>query len=308
MGAVFALMLLGVVSTANAQSLYKYKGENGEWIYADRPPEDGEPAEIRRLAATQAEATVEVVHRAAGEAIEIVAINSFHAPVELRLVLDELAGVAYPDPDQSLSQVLEPQSETTLVSLAITDSGVAPMVRYRYRYIPGDPRATHRPTEPYRVPIALASNHPITQAFPSVITHTTPDSRHAIDIAMPIGTDIFAARAGVVFDVVSTHFRSGLNPERDLPAANLIRILHDDGTWAVYAHLNWNSIRVRPGDFVERGQYIADSGNTGFSSGPHLHFAVLRNTGMMVESLPVEFSGINRASVIPATGRVLTAH
>ena len=40
--------------------------------------------------------------------------------------------------------------------------------------------------------------------------------------------------------------------------------MHDDGTYAIYAHLNTNTIRVRPGDRVRRGQYIADSGNTGF--------------------------------------------
>ena len=58
----------------------------------------------------------------------------------------------------------------------------------------------------------------------------------------------------------------------------MVQILHEDGTIAVYAHLHWDSIRVRIGDHVSRGQYIANSGSTGFSSGPHLHFAVIRNT------------------------------
>ena len=125
---------------------------------------------------------------------------------------------------------------------------------------------------------------------------------------MPIGTDIVAARAGVVFAVASTNFRSGLNPEIDGPAANVVRILHDDGTYAIYAHLNTNSIRVKPGDVVERGQYIADSGNTGFSSGPHLHFAVVRNVGLEVASVPVTFLGQNSDGIVPASGNVMTAH
>jgi len=87
-----------------------------------------------------------------------------------------------------------------------------------------------------------------------------------------------------------------------------VRILHDDGTIAVYAHLNRNSIRVRPGERVRAGQYIADSGNTGLSSGPHLHFAVQRNAGMRIEALPVEFEGPNSRSIVPATGNVLTAY
>jgi murein DD-endopeptidase MepM/ murein hydrolase activator NlpD len=136
----------------------------------------------------------------------------------------------------------------------------------------------------------------------------TPDSYHAVDFAMPIGTDIHAARGGIVFDVASTNFRGGTDPERDLIAANLVRILHDDGTFAVYAHLNWNTIRVKPGDQVARGQYIADSGNTGFSSGPHLHFAVIRNRGQGLESVPVVFRGPDGGTISPQAGRPLVAH
>jgi len=148
----------------------------------------------------------------------------------------------------------------------------------------------------------------VTQAYPVAATHRTLDSKFAVDVAMPVGTDIFAARGGVVFDVTSSNFRSGLDIQRDGPSANIVRVLHDDGTYAIYAHLNWNSIRVRPGDEVETGEYIADSGNTGFSSGPHLHFAVQRNTGMKIESLPVVFKGQNSGGVVPATGDVLTAY
>jgi len=125
---------------------------------------------------------------------------------------------------------------------------------------------------------------------------------------MPIGTDIMAARGGVVFDVAASNFSGGLDPERDGPRANVVRILHDDGTYAIYAHLNTNTIRVKPGDRVERGEYIADSGNTGFSSGPHLHFAVVRNAGMRIESVPVLFYGQNAERIVPATGAFLTAY
>ena len=90
--------------------------------------------------------------------------------------------------------------------------------------------------------------------------------------------------------------------------ANVVRILHDDGTYAVYAHLAWNSIRVRVGDYVERGEYIADSGNTGYSSGPHLHFVVVRNAGMSMASVPVQFAGAGQSPVAPGTGQLLTAY
>ncbi len=162
----------------------------------------------------------------------------------------------------------------------------------------------------------MATGHPlrppliirVTQAYPDNVTHQSADSEHAIDIAMPIGTDVLAARGGVVFEVISTNFRGGVDRKENLHSANIVRILHDDGTMAVYAHLNWDSIRVRPGERVRAGQYIADSGNTGFSSGPHLHFVVQRNAGMRVEALPVMFNGPSARSIVPATGNVLAAY
>jgi murein DD-endopeptidase MepM/ murein hydrolase activator NlpD len=134
------------------------------------------------------------------------------------------------------------------------------------------------------------------------------DSRYAIDIAMPIGTDIHAARAGIVFEVASSSFRGGADAERYAESANIIRILHDDGTHALYAHLNRNGIRVRPGDQVERGDYIAESGNTGFSSGPHLHFAVMQNFGQRIESIPIVFEGPSGTAVTPSVGDALSAY
>ncbi|MDH3267085.1 MAG: M23 family metallopeptidase, partial [Gammaproteobacteria bacterium] len=116
------------------------------------------------------------------------------------------------------------------------------------------------------------------------------------------------ARDGIVFDVASNNFRNGQDIDRDGPAANVVRILHDDGTYAIYAHLNTNTIRVRPGDRVNRGDYIADSGNTGYSTGPHLHFAVVRNIGLRIQSVPVTFTGANAQSVTPASGQLLTAY
>ena len=59
---------------------------------------------------------------------------------------------------------------------------------------------------------------------------------------------------------------------------------------------------------MRRGQYIADSGNTRYSSGPHLHFAVLRNAGMRPQSVPFLLEGPNHSNVVPAMGNSLTAY
>ena len=295
--------------TVGAQALYQYRGESGEWIYADRPPDDGSViAEVRSLTPSRPQSAVRIRYELVGSAVQLFASNNFYAPVEVRLDFEAIDGLEYPHPDDPLRWVVPERSELLLLDLEILRGAVRPQIEYRYEFMVGDPSARHEPPGPYRAPFAIARNFPVTQAYPDAITHTTPDSRHAVDFAMPIGTDVFAARAGIVFDVAAGSFTGGTDRSRDLRHANVVRILHDDGTYAVYAHLNWNSIRVRVGDYVERGEYIADSGNTGYSSGPHLHFVVVRNSGMSVDSVPVQFAGADQSPIAAGTGRVLTAY
>ena len=74
------------------------------------------------------------------------------------------------------------------------------------------------------------------------------------------------------------------------PAGNFVRVLHDDGTMGVYLHLMQGSVVVREGQRVATGERLARSGNTGNSTGPHLHFVVQRNVGLAIESIPFDFA------------------
>ncbi|MEU8435323.1 M23 family metallopeptidase [Streptomyces sp. NPDC029216] len=86
------------------------------------------------------------------------------------------------------------------------------------------------------------------------------------DFAVPVGTPVHAASAGTVV-------KAGPNGGGDGPAyGNAIVIKHANNTYSQYAHLS--KIQVRIGQKVTVDQQIALSGNTGNSSGPHLHFEI----------------------------------
>lgn len=158
------------------------------------------------------------------------------------------------------------------------DDGAGP-VRWLLDAFPGDPAA--RPDDHlYRLPFD-AMRVRVSQGFGGHYSHTDAQNRHAVDFPLAEGTPVLAARAGTVMQVVEDAPDDG----------SLLRVLHADGSMAVYAHLQAGSFRVRPGQRVEAGHTLARSGNSGRSSGPHLHFAVQANTGLALASIPFRMAG-----------------
>ncbi|MCX4534379.1 M23 family metallopeptidase [Streptomyces sp. NBC_00841] len=101
------------------------------------------------------------------------------------------------------------------------------------------------------------------------------------DFAVPIGTTVKAAHSGTVV-------KAGPNGGGDGPAyGNAIVIKHGNGTYSQYAHLS--RIDVRIGQTVSTGEKIALSGNTGNSSGPHLHFEIRHTANYGSAINPVSF-------------------
>jgi murein DD-endopeptidase MepM/ murein hydrolase activator NlpD len=113
---------------------------------------------------------------------------------------------------------------------------------------------------------------------------------------------VHAAREGVVVLVEDSH-DEGCAHENCGRFANFVVVLHSDGTTGEYFHLEHGSARVRVGELVARGQWLARSGNTGFSTAPHLHFGVYR-TGhdRTTESLAVRFQTRRGAVSTPRSG------
>lgn len=301
-----SVVVFGTVGGVSAQTIYKFQDDDGTWVYTDRPPE-GRRFEAHEGARSYEAPDVRILRRVTPTGVEVVAHNTYFGPVQIGYRLSALDNVALGTPTTGLA-TLAPRSDTTVTTVAKRDGAAPISFEYELRFLPGSPDAQHAPDEPYRLPYALNSAFPVSQAFPHIETHTDLASQHAVDFAMPIGTSVFAARGGTVIEVTRDFFASGTDPVVDGPRANLVRVLHDDGTMALYAHLDWNSIRVVPGQRVARGEYIANSGNTGFSMGPHLHFAVQRNRDGALVSLPVEFKGPGGSAVTLERGASYAAY
>jgi murein DD-endopeptidase MepM/ murein hydrolase activator NlpD len=299
------LLLLLIVESIAAQTAYRYRDTNGQWVYADRAPASTSEQSSITLEHKDSVLHITVEPRKAADSTDLVAVSNCLCPVTFNVKILQSDDPAIAD-NSEFHVLVPPRSELTIVRIARRPNpGIK--LQYAVQAIPGSPEARHVPSRPYRVPFDVGSTYMVSQAYPTRITHTTPDSMYAIDMALPDGTPVYAAREGVVINVRHDAFMGALAPVM-LDQANVVEILHDDGTMAIYAHLHWDSIRVRIGDKVSRGTYIANSGNTGFSSGPHLHFAVVRSTGDAVVSVPVQFAGVRDIPVTAQTRMPLTAY
>jgi murein DD-endopeptidase MepM/ murein hydrolase activator NlpD len=311
---IYLALALGNTSL-QAQSIYKYRDASGAWVYTDRqPPADTKPETVSINQEVRAPRVTVEQSVGVGQ-LTLSAINECACEAEYALRVDSPGNVSLPaltgKPGAGAAvgifhAELPPHSRRALLTAPFTGSSVVGFT-FSWRAVLGAPGAIHKPHEPYRAPFALGASFRVSQAYPMHLTHVTPDSKYAVDIVVPDDTPIYAAREGTVINVRHDSFRGAADLTM-LDQANMVEILHDDGTIALYAHLHWESIRVQPGQSVRRGQYIADSGNTGLSTGPHLHFAVIRNTGMQAESVALQFAGAAGTAITPQTGMMLTAY
>ena len=287
---VLLLALATVAHVADAQKLYRYRDANGVWVYTDRQPGEEQDFEEEQLQRRFERPEVRLFERSTANGVALIAQNTYFAPVQISFRVRAIENVSADTPRLGLD-VLPARGDKELVVVGRAVDDVELRFESDFQFLPGAPGAEHRPEQPYRLPYALSTAVRVSQAYPATRTHTDPSSQHAVDFVMPIGTDVFAAREGVVIEVASDFFESGTNMGLDGPRANIVRVLHDDGTMAMYAHLKTDGVLVRVGQQVRRGQRIGLSGNTGFTTGPHLHFAVQVNRGMQLQSIPFRMFG-----------------
>lgn len=289
-------------TAAHAARVYRWTDRNGVSHYGDHRPDPDSPrhadgvVEDIQVEAIQVEVEPTAVARlriqSRGGQYLAWADNQLAGPIEV--MLRSGSGPIRSDPALPARATVA-AGDSTIV--AVFDA-TAPAELW-LDALPGDPSARPRDIL-YRLPLRQADVR-IEQGVDGQFSHTDPENRHAVDFAAAQGTAVLAARDGRVMQVESEFRQAGLNLDRYGGRANFVRIVHDDGTMAIYAHLQAGGVLVRTGQDVVGGQQIGLSGNTGFTTGPHLHFAVQVNRGMRLQSIPFRMSGLaGPAGVAPS--------
>ncbi len=273
---------------ASAGDVYRWVDKNGQVHYEDRAPQEtASSVTLKQVAEREPDEVLqlEIVDRSTGW--DVYVRNLVYGPVEVELSFHKSKAVQA-KPGLPLRRVLNAR-ERALLS-RIDAIGPNAEMGLNMEGVPGGTNGQPK-NFLYQLPIDKKTAPRIAQAFNGRYTHTDEQNRFAVDFSMPVGTPILAARSGIVMQTTGTFDRAGTQKEKYATRANIVRILHEDGTMAVYAHLKQKGIMVREGQRVTVGQLIGYSGNTGFSSGPHLHFCLQYNKGMKLVSIPFRMNG-----------------
>ena len=283
-------LLLGMAD-AQAARLYRWTNRQGVTEHGDQPPTaEAVPA-----------GKVDVVHfrNPPGALVRLRleyrngryqawADNQLHGPAQVMLRFKHQHNVGA-QPALPASATLPARRSVWVADIGASDPLRAGDFELLLDSLPGDPAAQAVDYD-YRLPFDYARVR-VDQGPGGSFSHRDPQNRHAVDFALETGTPILAVRAGVVMQIESDFDKAGLNHEKYGGRANFIRIVHDDGSMAVYAHLQPEGVQVRTGQRVRKGQRIGLSGNTGFSTAPHLHFVLQVNAGMRLQSIPFRMFG-----------------
>ncbi len=251
------------------------------------------------------------VHQS-GTRVRQIVRNRYMIPV---VIAWEVSGLANLEPTGPLHGVVvvPPGSapdtdgpEVELATFSVADPRQSWNRHFAFHARFGDPNV--RP-QPYAYALPYAGTFSVLQGFHGAFSHRG-SNEYAVDFDCPVATTVRAARPGVVVVTYDAVQGSGTTPDfLDYSHVNFVLVLHDDGTLGEYMHLSPSGVEVQPGQRVERGQALALSGNTGYSTTPHLHFQVMTaaNDGIAAQSFPFEIAVGKDHSEAPAQGRSYTS-
>lgn len=290
--ALSLIILLSNSSSVKANKVYKYKDDKGQWVFSDKPPIKEVKTEelIYKQAMPEQELSPKIYVVPHNSLYNVVIKNPLYIPIEIEIT----------SADTSIASqyvvIQANQSKTLIESLTQKPD-------FNYRWVTGDPKAQVDGSV-YHFPSNTRRPLKISQSFHGKFSHYQSPNKYAVDIAMPVGTDITAAREGVIVSTKDNFHISG-KTRYFVDKANYVKVLHSDGTFATYAHLLQGTVVVSVGDKVNVGDKLARSGSSGYSTGPHLHFVVRKNVGFELNSIPFQFVGENGLNYTPQAGMLV---
>ena len=226
---------------------------------------------------------VEAVRK--GNDVVFVAINEEAVPttVWVEAELEHLEA----NPPLPLSLVV-PAGKTVRVTTLHWRGPQPGRYNYKHWWELGDYRVKPDEAVTYRIPFHHGQSVHIVQGYLGTFSH---QDTYALDFECPLQTPVVAARGGLVVAVIDQFTEGGADPSLK-SKANLVAVMHDDGSLADYVHLSPGGARVKVGQRVETGQLLGLSGATGYATSPHLHFEVYRPTAdaRHRQSLAVKFN------------------
>lgn len=241
---------------------------------------------------------VEEIRR--GHLVELRARNLRDYPITYTLRVSG-AGIEGSPGSNTVTRTLEPRQSASAMQFDSPGEAAEGGFRVAYDWTVGDKEAVHDDDHLYALPYARGERYRVLQGYGSRFSHTGLEE-FAVDFDMPVGTPVYAARAGVVARIEESQTR-GCWQEGCGRYANYIVILHGDGTTGEYYHLQHQGAAVAVGDSVAQGRLIGYSGNTGHTTRPHLHFAVYRATDWgNTQSIPVRFLSADGIITDPRRG------
>ncbi len=202
--------------------------------------------------------------------IGVFADNTSDAPITVTIDFPEQRNIKL-DIELPYVAVIPARSTRCHVMDIAMIPGKSVSFQYGYGMVMGDTKtAKHDEDFLYHLPFQKGASFRVGQGYNGRFSH---HGTNAIDFDMDIGTKVCAARAGTVVFTKDDGKRS-CKHESCSADGNYIIVLHSDGSFGRYVHLDYQAIAVKAGQEIEAGEVIANSGNTGWSSGPHLHFEV----------------------------------
>lgn len=252
---------------------------------------------------------LEVQKEKHGPVEHVIVQNKGYAPVSGRVVMTFSSNVRS-DALWPIDFKLPPRAQIRLATLWPAEENKRMAYVTSHDFVIGDSNAQVQLDYPYSLPLKIGTVFDVLEDGKTASPrHATLYLKHAFDFGVPTGKPIVAARPGVVIRVAESNISQSnesqplLGKNWTYDSANSVAVLHNDGSIGLYMHILNDSAAVAVGESVVAGQLIAFAGKAEGHSSNYFHFAVLRQTGNGLVSVPVSFheNGGTRIPVVKGT-------